>query len=108
MSNTGAKRLARASMAQLAALGNKIVSFVGAEGPVDTVGLISQNSGIVLLEASLSEERYKAYLLVEDVGQPHRNDTITDEDGQIWRLLEAQASADPFICVWTIEQKWPA
>lgn len=106
MSNAIERIRARSTVQALAELGNKVVSFTGAEGEVSTIGYIDQVADFLVLETTMTEKRYQVTLLPEDVGEPHRNDTVTDEDGNIWSLTEEQQSADPFVIVWGVARKW--
>ena len=106
MSNAIERIRARSTVQALAELGNKVVSFTGAEGAVSTVGYIDQVADFLIMETQMTEKRYQVTLLPEDVGDPHRNDTVTDEDGNVWSLTEQLRSNDPFVIIWGVERKW--
>lgn len=105
MSNASAKNEARAAIAMLAALGDKIVSYRGSAGVITTNGYIEKAADFFGNDVPVADARFIASLLVEDVGEPHKGDRVTDEDGTEWTLLEEIPGDDPWVTDWTVERR---
>ena len=105
MSTASAKNEAKACVAMLAELGNKIVSFRGGAGLVATTGFIDRADDLFGDETAMNDARYMATLLVEEVADVHRGDIVTDEDGTEWTLLTELPQGSDFTVDWTCERK---
>jgi hypothetical protein len=90
---------------QLIARLGEAVTFSGASVDVSTYGYIERADDLFGEEAAVSDARYVASLLVEDVGIPHRGDLVTDDDGQTWELVAVHPSIDPWIIDLTVQAK---
>lgn len=103
MSNASASNEAKAAIATLATLGEKIVSYTGEGGTVETVGYIDQEEEYIGVDARTAERRRVVSLLVEDVPNPRRGDRVTDEAGAVWELVARLPSDDPYVVSWLVE-----
>lgn len=88
----------------LTALGGCLV-FNGAAGVVVSVGYVDQASDFLGLDTPISDARFVASMLVEDVGAPQRGDAITDEDGDEWVVHEEVPGSDPWVTDWTVSRR---
>ena len=104
MSNADSSAHARAVIGPLATLGDKIVSYRGADGDVTTTGYIEEAPDFLGLDVVTFDPRYVATLLVEDVGSPHSGDRVTDEDGAEWTMLDEIDRRAGFTD-WTVERR---
>lgn len=99
--DTIAKAAARRGLTHL----GQAVTFRGCDGDVATVGIIEKAVGFVGGDVPMSDARWQATLLVEDVGAPQRNDTVTDADGTVWVLLEERPETDRWFAEWSVRRR---
>lgn len=103
MSNAAARTFARDTITALADLGDQITTFTGIGGAVDTVGYIDDAPDIFGGEVLTMDPRQVATLLIEDVGSPSRGDTVTDEEGVNWELVE-EMDRRAWVTDWTVQR----
>lgn len=103
MSNASARNEARAVISILAELGDSIVSYIGDDGEISTVGYMDKESEFLIGDARTSADMTVLSLLAEDVPNPKRGDRVIDEDGGAWKLLDSLPSDDPHVIVWSVQ-----
>jgi len=81
------------------------VTYRGCDGDVTTVGVIEKIVDLLGGDTQISDARYMASLLVEDVGSPQRNDTVTDSAGTEWVLVEEMPTTDKWIAEWSVRSR---
>jgi len=81
------------------------VIYRGCNDDVTTVGIIEKAVELLGAETQISDARYMASLLVEDVGNPQRNDIVTDSAGTEWVLVEEMPTTDKWIAEWSVRSR---
>lgn len=102
----GFDAIGRAASRDMVTTVGQIVSYRGGSDPVQTIGVVDSILDMLGPETTLGETRHICTLLREDVGQPHRGDTvITSNDNQEWVLLEELPSSDIWITEWSVSKR---
>lgn len=85
-------------------IGEEVV-YVGAGDDIRTVAAIQKNLGILGFEGPVGESRWTCSLSVEDVGSPHRGDTVSTATGAEWILGEEITTSGRWITKWTVTRR---
>lgn len=80
------------------------VTYRGAGDDVVTVAVIDKQLAQFGVDAQITDSRWRCSLLVEDVGQPHRDDRVVDESGDTW-VLEEEVESDRWVTDWAVRRK---
>ena len=103
MSDAAEKARATAVVMALATLGNAVHIYDNGAEAIAVTGYIEQEGEPFGGEVTVSDLHFIATLLVDEVGQPKRGDTITDEASKVWILREERPNDDPWTTDWVVQ-----
>jgi hypothetical protein len=81
----------------------EVVVFTGTDRIITTRAVISRRIDEFGMDARTGESRYAALLLVEDAGDIHRGDLLSDTQGRQWNMRE-EVENDGYVTTWSIDK----
>jgi hypothetical protein len=93
---------AKVARDSIASLGQTVI-YRGTDRVIETSAVIIRGVADIGFESRGGESHWTAELIVADVGEPRRLDTLADSSGRSWTLRE-ELSGDEYTTTWSLDR----